>query len=204
MNTSRPNWVTIVSGLPRSGTSMMMQMLAAGGMDVLSDGVRATDDDNQRGYFEFEPVKRTRQDPSWLGDAAGKGVKMVYLLLYDLPPAYEYRVLMMERPLAEVLASQQAMLERRGQPGANLPREKLSELFAQQRERIAQWLAGRPNFRAITVDYHRVLAEPHEQAQRINAFLDSRLDSAAMAAAVAPALRRQTAGSPSAQHADGS
>ena len=108
-DTSR--FVTIVSGLPRSGTSMMMQAIAAGGIPALTDGFRAADVDNPRGYYEFEPVKKTREDASWLDRAGGKVVKMVYRLLYDLPAeGYEYRVVFMRRDIREVLASQKKML----------------------------------------------------------------------------------------------
>src|SRR5262245_41311102 len=114
MTTIDRAYVTVVSGLPRSGTSLMMQMLAAGGMAVLTDELRGPDPDNPRGYYEFEPVKRTRHDPSWLVGAPGKAVKLVHLLLYDLPAEYSYRVIFMKRRLSEVLASQRAMLDRQG------------------------------------------------------------------------------------------
>ena len=97
--------ITIVSGLPRSGTSLMMQMLEAGGMPVLTDGIRDADEDNPRGYYELEAVKRTKDDPAWLHGAPGKVVKMIYLLLYDLPTTYNYRIIFMRRPLSEVVAS---------------------------------------------------------------------------------------------------
>ncbi len=106
--------VIVVSGLPRSGTSMMMQMLAAGGLDIMTDQVRAADDDNLAGYYELEAVKRTREEASWLQDAPGKAVKVIYRLLEYLPDDYHYQVLFMQRPLEEVIASQQLMLQRRG------------------------------------------------------------------------------------------
>jgi hypothetical protein len=108
------NFITIVSGLPRSGTSMMMQMLAAGGMPALADNLRQADEDNPRGYYEFERVKEVATDSSWLDEAEGKAVKMVYRLLYDLPADRSYRVIFMIRSLDEVIASQQVMLERSG------------------------------------------------------------------------------------------
>ena len=112
MTTKNNAEIIIVSGLPRSGTSMMMRMLEAGGIPPLIDNLRRPNEDNPGGYYEFEPVKRTKQDPSWLTTAGGKVVKMVYRLLYDLPTGYEYRVIMMRRTLEEVLASQEAMLKR--------------------------------------------------------------------------------------------
>lgn len=172
---------------------MMMQMLAAGGMSVLVDLVRSADEDNRRGYFEFEPVKRTRLDPSWLCEAAGKAVKMVYLLLYDLPLDYQYRVVLMQRPIGEVLASQHAMLIRRGQPGATLSSDQLADLFIQEGRKIEQWLAERPNFQTLKVDYDLVLSDAARQSTRINDFLGGNLDRSAMTRAVEPALRRQKA-----------
>ncbi len=184
-------FVTIVSGLPRSGTSLMMQMLAAGGMPVLTDGVRAADEDNPRGYLEFEAVKRTRQDPSWLTSAPGKAVKMVYLLLRDLPPEHQYRVILMHRDLTEVLASQRAMLRRLGNPGADLSDAQMASLFRVQLEATTAWLRGAPGFRFLEIRYHDCLRDPARAAAQVNAFLGGLLDETAMAAAVDPALYRR-------------
>src|SRR2546428_1479705 len=107
-------FITIVSGLPRSGTSMMMRMLDAGGLPVLVDNIRKADDDNPYGYYEFEPVKRLSSDSSWLREARGKAFKMVYALLYELPKDYDYRVIVMQRKMDEIIASQRAMLCRQG------------------------------------------------------------------------------------------
>jgi hypothetical protein len=189
------SWITVVSGLPRSGTSMMMQMLAAGGLPVLADHVRAADEDNARGYFEFESVKRTREDPSWLRGAAGKAVKMVYLLLYDLPPQHQYRVIFMQRTIEEVLASQRAMLQRRGTGGADLSPEQMGAAFRRQLEKVDQWLTSQPQFQVLKVDYHDVVTSPVAQAERVCEFLGAGLDAAARAAAVDPAMRRQGVGS---------
>lgn len=191
MNTDLPSFVTIVSGLPRSGTSMMMQMLAAGGIPVLGDNVRKADEDNLRGYYEFEPVKRTKDDTSWLQDARGKVVKMVYTLLYDLPAGFEYRVVLMNRNLDEVLASQRKMLDRRGEKGATISTDRLRRVFTEQLEKVRTWLAGKPQFDAISIDYQSVISDPEGQSRRISDFLGGGLDLALMAAAVAPSLYRQ-------------
>ena len=108
-------FMAIVSGLPRSGTSMMMQMLEAGGMEVLTDGIRQANEDNPRGYYEFERVKQIKEDPGWLEEAQGKVVKMVSMLLFDLPAGYRYRIVFMRREMREILTSQRVMLERLGQ-----------------------------------------------------------------------------------------
>ena len=120
--------ITIVSGLPRSGTSMMMQLLDSGGLPILTDNVRAADDDNPRGYFEFDPVKRLKTDSGWLENAEGKVVKVIVQLLPYLPETYEYKVLLMHRDLREVLKSQEIMLKRHGKTGANLSRDQLERV----------------------------------------------------------------------------
>ena len=119
--------IIIVSGLPRSGTSLMMQMLSHGGLEVLTDNVRTADVDNPRGYYELEQAKRVRADASWLPDARGKVVKMVSQLLYDLPPTERYRIIFMERDLEEMLASQERMLERLGRAAA--PRDAMKRSY---------------------------------------------------------------------------
>jgi hypothetical protein len=117
--------IVVVSGLPRSGTSMMMQMLEAGGLPILTDGERVADADNPRGYYEYAPAKRLMTDRTWLPAADGKAVKIVAQLLPYLPPApHRFRVIFMKRDLGEVLASQQVMLANLNKTGARLPRDK--------------------------------------------------------------------------------
>src|SRR5574340_974338 len=118
------NTITIVSGPPRSGTSMMMKMLEAGGMEVIVDNVRQADDDNPHGYYELEKVKQIKEDTSWLESVQGKAVKMVSMLLYDLPADRTYNILFMKRDLAEILVSQRIMLERKGE-GKNFNEEEM-------------------------------------------------------------------------------
>jgi hypothetical protein len=186
----RWNWITIVSGLPRSGTSLMMQMLAAGGMPVLTDQIRAPDEDNPRGYLEFERVKQIKQDNSWLADAQGKAVKMVHLLLTDLPRQYDYRVIFMRRRLDEVLASQRKMLARGGKQGAGVPESTLARTFEQQVAKVMQWLGQQPNVKTQEVWYHDVIASPAAIVHSVNSFLDGTMDESAMGAAIDPALYR--------------
>jgi len=183
--------LTVVSGLPRSGTSMMMMMLEAGGLPVLTDRTRAADEDNPRGYYEFEPVKKTKTDASWVATATGHVVKIVHVLLYDLPPQYDYRVLLMRRDMKEVIASQTAMLEHQGRAGATLTPERLAQIFADQLQRLAAWLETQPNFRHLEIDHRHVIEDPRGEAQRVATFLGDDLDVPAMAATVDPALYRQ-------------
>jgi hypothetical protein len=186
-------FVTVVSGLPRSGTSLMMQMLAAGGIPALTDGIRTPDEDNPRGYYEFEAVKQTKADPSWLQNAPGKVVKMVHLLLRDLPPGYDYRVIMMRRRIEEVLKSQKVMLERKGKPAnASLSDEKLAQIFLTQMNDIGTWVRQQPNFRMIEVWHHELLADPEGQARIVSDFCGG-LNTAAMSAAVDRSLHRNRA-----------
>jgi len=183
--------ITIVSGLPRSGTSLLMQMLDAGGLKALTDNVRAGDEDNPRGYFELEAVKRTREDLSWLDQAAGRAVKMVHVLLYDLPPDRSYRVLFVKRDLREVVRSQEVMLRRRGAEGANLTDEQLISAYERQLAKIERWLAGQPSFQVLHVSYNDLMADPARAAAAINRFLGGSLDEEQMLGHVDPALYRQ-------------
>ena len=185
------DFVTIVSGVPRSGTSMMLRMLAAGGLPILTDGVRSADEDNPHGYLEWERVKSLKQDASWVADAVGKGVKVIYHWLYDLPLEYRYRVVFMRRDLDEVLASQAAMLRRRAVTGQSPDDATMKRLFQEELREIDEWLARQPSFSILHVDYAAVLASPLEQAERVNAFLGGPLDSRAMAGMVDLALYRR-------------
>jgi hypothetical protein len=186
--------ITIVSGLPRSGTSMMMRMLEAGGVSPLTDHVRKPDEDNPLGYYEFEAVKQTKKDASWLQQAAGKAVKMVYRLLYDLPPDHRYRVLFMRRKLEEVIASQDVMLSRRGRRADTLSRDRLRGLFEEQLHEFERWVARQPNFQILDVSYNDVLADPRAAAQAVNQFLGGALNVEAMVKVVEPMLYRQRVG----------
>jgi hypothetical protein len=183
--------ITIVSGLPRSGTSMMMKMLEAGGMAVLIDHIRTADEDNPKGYYEFERVKQIEQDQDWLEEAKGKAVKMVGALLKHLPSSYDYRVLFMRRQIEEVLASQRKMLVRRGEATDTISDERLADLFSKHVAQIEAWIEEQPNIRVLYVDYAEVLDRPLDQAQRVNGFLRGQLSEREMATVVDPELYRQ-------------
>jgi hypothetical protein len=183
-------FVVIVSGLPRSGTSMMMKMLESGGVPVLADDLRQADIDNVNGYYEFQAALKVKQDNSWLTDANHKAVKMVYQLLYDLPDGFEYRVLMMRRAMDEVLASQKKMLARLGKPTDAIPDEKMAEIFRAGLTKFDAWISQKPNFRLIDVDYNKMIADPLPQINAIDALLGGCLDKEAMAAVVQPELYR--------------
>lgn len=168
--------VTIVSGLPRSGTSMMMKMLEAGGMQPLTDNIRTADEDNPKGYYEFERVKQVATDQAWLDDARGKVVKMISALLKPLPPAYHYKIIFMQRRMEEVLASQKKMLIRRGEQPDAVADQKMAALYEKHLRQIEAWLAEQPNMDVLYVTYHEIIARPREHAEQINRFLGGGLD----------------------------
>ncbi len=187
----KTSFITIVSGLPRSGTSMMMKMLEAGGMPVVADHIRTADEDNPKGYYEFERVKQIEKDKEWLPAARGKVVKLISELLRHLPGDYQYRVVFMRRKIEETLASQKQMLIRRGQPTDVISNAKLAELFQRHLERTFAWLAEQPNFAVLYVEYADVLQNAKEQAARINEFLGNTLNVEKMIGVVDQTLYRQ-------------
>ncbi|MEA3350945.1 MAG: sulfotransferase family protein [Chloroflexota bacterium] len=183
--------ITIVSGLPRSGTSMTMKMLDAGGIPPLTDHIRTADEDNPKGYYEFERAKKLKQgDTDWLPQAQGKAVKLIGALLVELPKGYNYRVLFMRRKIEEILASQEKMLERRGE-GKKVDDEAMAALFKKHIKQVKNWMDNQPNLRYIDVDYNAAIQDPLPQAKKINQFLGGDLDEQAMAAVVDPSLYRQ-------------
>src|SRR5580700_3335419 len=172
--------ITIVSGLPRSGTSLMMQMLDAGGLPVLSDGERRADADNPKGYLEWERIKQLPKDPALIAEAEGKVVKVISQLILSLPSGHEYRIIFMQRPLPEVLKSQDEMLRRRGNADSNSDTSAIEEAFQRHLIEVNKWLAEKPNMRVSRVHYHRVLREPKAVAEEVAAFLQLPLDLQAM------------------------
>jgi len=170
---------------------MMMQMLRAGGVPLLVDDVRKADEDNPRGYFELEAVKRTRRDLLWLEGAPGKAVKVIHALLADLPVDQAYRVIFMQRNIDEVVQSQEAMLARTGREGASLSRERLAGALQRQVDQALAHLQSHDCFAVRPTSYEQVITEPLGQAKAICRFLGRSLNVQAMAAAVQPTLYRQ-------------
>lgn len=183
--------VIVVSGLPRSGTSLMMRMLAAGGVPLLTDGQRTADEDNPHGYFEYEPVKALQRDSAWLPQARGKAIKIISQLLPTLPPDVPYRVLFMRRELGEVLASQRQMLARRGKPADASGDAELAALFAAHLQQVQQWLGQQAYIATLDVSYNELLHTPQPLITQINTFLGGGLDTAQMAQMIDPQLYRQ-------------
>lgn len=184
--------ITVVSGLPRSGTSLVMQMLAAGGLAVLGDDLRQADEDNPRGYLEFEKVKSLERDATWLPEAEGKAVKIISFLLPKLPSSFEYRIIFVRRHLVEVLRSQEKMLQRRGQPPGP-PAEIMATHFQKHLQTVEQWLSRQPNIQVHYCDHAQLISNALETSAALQAFLKLPLDIKKMAECVDPDLHRQRA-----------
>ncbi|MDA0294845.1 MAG: alkaline phosphatase family protein [Planctomycetota bacterium] len=188
--------VVVVSGLPRSGTSMMMQMLEKAGIPAFADQQREADEDNPRGYFEHEKSIQIARDVSWVPEARGHAVKIVAQLLNHLPRGERYRVVFMDRDLRETVRSQRVMLDRMGRQGGRLTDARMMSTLDAQVAQIERLLARRPDIEAIFVDYASVLADPKAEASRISSFLGVDSDTDAMAAGVDGSLRRQSVQKP--------
>jgi len=185
-------WIVVVSGLPRSGTSMMMKMLEAGGLPILTDYQRTADADNPKGYYEFERVKKLRNgDTAWMAEAQGKAVKIISSLLMEISREFRYKVVFMERALPEVLASQRQMLIRRGEPVDSEDDARLSAAYEKHLAQVKNWLAAQPNIETLYVNHREAVTAPGPVTARINAFLGGGLNAAAMAAVAEPDLYRQ-------------
>ena len=169
---------------------MMMKMLEAGGLAPVIDGIRSADEDNPKGYYELEAVKRTKQDPSWITDARGKVVKVISQLLQDLPADEHYKVVFMRRNLDEVLASQQKMLVRRDEEDKSTDGD-MKEMFASHVEEVEGWMRAADHVDVLFVSYNRMQSDSDKQIARVCKFMDANLDSDKMATIIDPALYRQ-------------
>ena len=184
--------VIIVSGLPRSGTSMMMKILDAGGIEVVTDKIRTADEDNPKGYFELERVKQLKEgDFTWVADARGKVVKVISSLLEYLPGKYTYKIIFMRREISEILASQKQMLVRREEETDRVSDDKLAEMYQEHLKRTRVWLANQVNMEVLYVDYNELMANPDPHIQEVYDFLGLDLDLEAMRDVPDPGLYRQ-------------
>jgi hypothetical protein len=171
---------------------MMMKMLEAGGLPPVSDHLRTADDDNPKGYFEFERVKKLPEgDYDWLPEARGKAVKVISALLEHLPKEYSYKVIFMNRQMGEILASQRQMLIRSNNPTDKVSDEQLAEMYRKHLAKIDAWLKRQPNLSVLYVDYNQLMADPRPHIEKIAAFLGEPLDIEKMAGIVDPSLYRQ-------------
>ena len=183
--------VVIVSGLPRSGTSMMMKMLDAGGVQIMTDAIRKADIDNPKGYYEYERVKNLEKetDKSYVREARGKALKVISFLLKDLPDDNFYRVIFMRRHLDEVIDSQNKMLDRRGEKSIE-ERERMAEAYRNHLAAVKILVRKRPNFEMLEFRYDEAVKDPAAAARTVNAFLGGKLDEGAMTAAIDAELYR--------------
>jgi hypothetical protein len=183
--------VIVVSGLPRSGTSMMMKMLDAGGVSIMTDAIRKADVDNPKGYYEYERVKSLEKetDKSYVREARGKALKVISFLLKDLPDDNYYRVIFMRRHLDEVIASQNKMLDRRGERSIE-ERERMAEAYRNHLAAVKILVRNRPNFEMLEFRYDEAVKDPAAAARAVNAFLGGTLDERAMTAAIDAELYR--------------
>ena len=186
-----PQPIVVVSGLPRSGTSMMMKMLTAGGIPPLTDKLRAADRDNPEGYFEFERVKQMdKGDTAWLADAQGQAVKVISALLPHLPPQYPYQVIFVRRHMSEILASQRKMLVHRGEDPNKMDDAQMTAVFEKHIQQIDLWLQKQPNIELLYIHYSDIMSDPATAVLRLQRFLGRDLDEQAMMETVDPALYR--------------
>jgi hypothetical protein len=190
--------IVVVSGLPRSGTSMAMKMLDAGGVPIVTDGIRTADESNPKGYYEFEAVKELDKNgnTAWLADARGKAVKIISFLLTYLPDTFDYRVVFMNRDIDEVLASQNKMLAARGERADTADDAHMRRVYAQHLEKVERFLRTRRCFSTLRVGYTDVIDNPASEARRINAFLGGRLNVERMSAVADRELYRNRKASP--------
>ena len=189
-----PPYIPVVSGLPRSGTSLMMSMLAAGGLEVLTDHLRIPDDDNPVGYFEFEEVKKLIEgNHSWLAKSNGKAVKVISTLLPYLPHGYHYRIVFMRRPIKEVLASQRKMLINRGEDPDKVSDDQMAEMFEKNLQHSERWINSQAHAARIDINYRQLIAKPGPLVAEINSCLGGGLDEGKMLAVIDPSLYRQRA-----------
>lgn len=185
--------ITIVSGLPRSGTSMLMKMLQEGGLEPLTDYEREPDKDNPKGYYEYEKVKDLPEETDWLEKAKGKSVKVLAELVKYLPDDYEYRVIFIQRNLDEIIQSQRKMLIRKGEDPDKVKPDELKNLFRSYLKILKTWLKKQDNVEVLYVNYNQIIEDPQENAEKINQFLGNQLDEKAMVSVIDPSLYRNRA-----------
>jgi len=186
------DYIIIVSGLPRSGTSMMMKMLEAGGQPILTDNLREADANNPNGYYEFERVKElSNKDYGWLPEAGGKVVKIVTGLIMELPSDYKFKVIFMQRAMKEVLSSQKKMLGRLGREDDKVEDDKMKKIYQEHLKQVNTWIAKQPNVEVLYVNYNTMLGNPLESLQKVNEFLGGDMDVSLMAGVVNKELYRE-------------
>jgi len=193
MDSHRQSYITVVSGLPRSGTSLMMQVLEAGGMPILCDGIRRADIHNPCGYYEYEKVKTLARDRSWIGDAEGKVVKIVSMHLYNLPPDHCYRVIFMTRRMDEILTSQSVMLDKLGKK--NGPDDaQMARHYEKHLVKLKEWLDQQKHIKVMYCSYQSLFKDPSAALTTVRNFLGGTLNAERMGSVIDPGLYRERTG----------
>lgn len=188
----KESFIPIVSGLPRSGTSLMMSMLSAGGLEALTDQRRVADGDNPLGYFELEDAKKLiKGEHSWLAKSNGKVVKVISTLLPYLPDGYSYRIVFMRRAIEEVLASQRKMLINRGENPDKVSDVQMTEVFKMDLQQSERWINSQAHVTRLDIHYKQLIDEPRPLVSEINRFLGGELDEDKVLSAIDPSLYRQ-------------
>jgi hypothetical protein len=182
--------VVVVTGLPRSGTSLMMAMLESGGIPPLTDNIRQADVDNPKGYYEFERVKRLPEDAEWLPEAEGKAVKVLAELIKHLPSDHEYKVIFMMRDLTEIITSQKKMILRRGEDPERIPDGELMDLYRSYLRNLKQLVNGSPHMKVLYVNYNELMSDPSAVLDEMVAFLGGHPDRQAMRKTIDATLYR--------------
>lgn len=185
--------IVIVSGLPRSGTSMMMEILEKGGMEVLTDKVRQADEDNPKGYYEYERVKGLPKDTTWLQDAKGKAVKVLGEQIKHLPEGYRYKVIFMERELDEVIESQEKMLIRKGKDPDEISKDELKSILSDYMSMLKKQISSHKDMDVIYLNYNDIMSLPKHVIESISVFLSDSLNAKEMQAVVDEELYRNRA-----------
>lgn len=172
--------IVVVSGLPRSGTSLMMSMLEATGIEPMQDGIREADIDNPKGYYEYERVKKIKDDKAWLPDAKGKVVKMISRLLVELPGDFNFKVIWMRRNIDEIIASQKKMLVRLGTYDPSVKDNEIRRMLLRHVEKTLSWMNAQGNIEHLFVSYNKLMEDPKDEVKRLAKFLGEGAEADAM------------------------
>ena len=182
--------IIVVSGLPRSGTSMMMQMLKVSGVDLVLDDTRKPDLYNPRGYYEYEKVKEIKKDTSWLDGIQGKAVKIISQLLYHLPESHQYKIIFMQRNMEEIISSQNKMLSSRGKGSDVINDTIMAEKFERHLEKIRKWIDNQGNIGCLYIHYNKIIEDPIKTITKLNDFIDNQINIRPMLKVIDKSLYR--------------
>ena len=163
--------VIVISGLPRSGTSMMMQMLEAGGIEIGTDNRRKPDIHNPKGYYEIEKIKDLKNDSAWIQNMCGKAIKVISHLLYYLPLTLQYSIIFMQRDMQEILISQRKMLNRLGRDNGTVNDGSLAKKFETHLQKVNQWMKNQKNIDFLYINYNTLLVNSSPSIENIQKFL---------------------------------